>query len=312
MKIIDIHTHGLGGYDTRTTSVEHLLKIAEYQAACGVSEIILTLYPSAVHEMRHQMDTIRKAIEMQQSSRWKPQMRRENRASADNDRSAVASPVGRGQAVIAGLHLEGPFLNPKRSGSLGVAACMKPSEDSLKELTEGFEDIIKIITIAPELPGALSLIRKLSDAGIIVSMGHSDATYAEAEAGFHAGARGITHLFNAMRGFHHREPGIAGFGLFSDNIHIEVIADPFHLDDLVIDLVFRIKKPDKIIIISDSVKETNTEMQTSGIRDDEGTLLGGSMTITQAAERLMRRGYNKDLIMQCVAENPERYLLHAE
>jgi N-acetylglucosamine-6-phosphate deacetylase len=220
MKITDIHTHGFGGYDTRTTTVENILKIAEIHGAFGVSQIILTVYPSSVPEMRGHMDTIRKAIKIQQSSLRGHQLRQEERAAADKRQNTDVTPDGLGQAMIAGLHLEGPFLNPKRSGALDTEACMKPAEYSLKELTEGFENIIKIITIAPEMPGALNLIRKLSDMGIVVSMGHSDATYAEAEAGFHAGARGITHIFNAMGSFHHREPGISGFGLLNDNIYI--------------------------------------------------------------------------------------------
>ena len=96
-------------------------------------------------------------------------------------------------------------------------------------MIEGFEDIVKIVTIAPELEDALHLIKTMSNMGIIVSLGHSDATYQETEKAFHAGAKGITHLFNAMRGFHHREPGIAGFGLTNPDIYVEVIADPFHL-----------------------------------------------------------------------------------
>jgi N-acetylglucosamine-6-phosphate deacetylase len=144
--------------------------------------------------------------------------------------------------------------------------------------------------------------------GAVVSMGHSDATYAEAEEGFHAGARGITHLFNAMRGFHHREPGIAGFGLFNQDIYTEIIADPFHLHDRVIDMVFNIKNPDKIIIISDSVKETDREISSSGIRNDRERLLGGSMAVTGSAERLVNMGYDKDIIMRCITKNPRAYL----
>ena len=146
--------------------------------------------------------------------------------------------------------------------------------------------------------------------GILVSMGHSDATYAESEQGFRAGAKGVTHIFNAMRGFHHREPGLAGFGMSNQDVYIEIIADPFHLHDRVIDLVFKIKNPEKIIIISDTAKETVKENQRSGVRDDRGKLMGGSMVVTESAERLIKRGYDKDLIMRCITKNPQAYLLH--
>jgi N-acetylglucosamine-6-phosphate deacetylase len=135
-------------------------------------------------------------------------------------------------------------------GALDAASFLDPDEGSLKKLIEGYEDIVKIITIAPELQGALKLIKNISDAGIIASMGHSDALYADAEAGHRAGARGITHLFNAMRGIHHREPGLAGYGLMNKDIYIEFIADPFHLDAGMIEFILSAKNQDRIIIVS--------------------------------------------------------------
>ena len=133
---------------------------------------------------------------------------------------------GRG-AEILGVNLEGPFLNPSFAGALDARAFLSPSERSYRDITEGFEDIVRIITIAPELDGSLPLIRFLADRGVIVSMGHTNATFSEAEAAHGQGARGITHLFNAMRPYHHREPGAVGFGLLSRDIYVELICDPF-------------------------------------------------------------------------------------
>jgi N-acetylglucosamine-6-phosphate deacetylase len=310
MKIIDIHTHGIGGYDTRTTTKEHILKIAEIHGSYGVSDILLTVYPSSIQEMRRHMETIRKSMQIQQSLVHSRQPGSEKRNISQSGSTSRFLSDNYGPATISGIHLEGPFLNPVRCGSLNAEACMKPTEYALKDLTEGFLDTIKIITIAPEMPGALSLMRKISDMGIAVSMGHSDATYAEAEEGFHAGAKGITHIFNAMRSFHHREPGIAGFGLSNQDIYIEIIADPFHLHDRVIELIFRIKNPDKIIIISDTVRETDRGCRSSGIRDERDKLLGGSMAVTESAQRLIKQGYEDDVIMKCITENPQTYLLH--
>jgi N-acetylglucosamine-6-phosphate deacetylase len=162
--------------------------------------------------------------------------------------------------------------------------------------------------VAPELDGAPSLIRSIADTGIIVNMGHSDATYNEAETGFNTGAKGITHIFNAMRGIHHREPGIAGFGLTNPHIYVEVIADPFHLHPKTIDLIFSVKKPERIIIVSDSVKVTQINTATQGIADSTGRLLGGSMTISESAQYLVGLGFQKDIIKQCISDNPEMYL----
>jgi N-acetylglucosamine-6-phosphate deacetylase len=207
------------------------------------------------------------------------------------------------------MHLEGPFLNPSKCGALDRRSLILPTEQNFEKLIEGFKDVVKIITIAPEMKGAFRLIRKIAGRGIIVSMGHSDATYAEAEAGFHAGARGITHIFNAMRGFHHREPGIAEFGLLNPDIFIEVIADPYHLHPKTLELIFKVKDPRKIIIVSDTVKKTKTSGRSKkGIFDTSGRLLGGSMTITESARRLIELGHAKNVILKCITENPRMYL----
>src|SRR3990172_801657 len=237
--------------------------MAEIEASCGVSEIIPTIYPDSIQVMRENMTVVKMAMEMQ-----KP----------DDDRCAT----------IPGVHLEGPFLNPGRCGALNSSSFVEPTEYHFKKLLEGFEDMVKIITISPELNGAAKLIRKISDMGIIVSMGHSDATYSESEEGFNAGAKGITHIFNAMRGFHHREPGIVGFGLLNKDVFIEVIADPHHLNVKTLELIVRIKEPDKIVLISDSVKctEISADGTGYGVINDAGTLQGGSMSITESSRRL--------------------------
>ena len=284
MKTIDVHTHGIGGFDTTAVSENDILRIAEIHGSHGVSEIIPTVYPSTIGLMRENMQTI-------------------------NDAMALQDQEGREGARIAGMHLEGPFLNPARCGALNSNAFIGPDESVMKELLEGFEDVIRIITISPELDGAPALIKTISGMGIVVSMGHSDATYSEAEEGFDSGARGITHIFNAMRGIHHREPGIAGFGLMNRDVYIEVIADPFHLDPKLIDFIFSSKDHEKIIIISDTVKDTKTEAVSDGIMNGEGRLMGGSLTVTESAERLIRAGIDKDIVMKAISENPERYLL---
>jgi N-acetylglucosamine-6-phosphate deacetylase len=290
MKIIDIHTHGIGGYDTKSNKVEDILKIAEIFGSQGVAEIIPTIYPSSIKVMRENMMTVKKAMEKQHSALRNPH-----------------------SALISGVHLEGPFLNPSKCGALNASTFIEATEYNLKKLIEGFEDIVKIITIAPEIKGAIKLIKKISGRGIIVSMGHSDATFSETEAGFKAGARGITHIFNAMSSFHHREPGIAGFGLINKDVYIEVIADPFHLHPKTLELIFRIKNPERIIIVSDSVRETKIRRTGRGkvkaVTDIHGKLLGGSMTIIESSRRLIQMGFDKEIIMRCITVNPERYLL---
>lgn len=288
MNIIDVHVHGIGGYDTRTTDIEHILRIAEIEASKGVSEIILTVYPSTIKVMRQNMEAIKKAMERQLFTKGKETF------------SSLSK--------ISGIHLEGPFLNPARCGSLNAMTFIEPSERNLMVLIEGFEDVIKIITIAPELDGSIRLIRMINDMGIVASMGHSDATFSEAEAGFRAGARGITHIFNAMRGIHHREPGLAGFGIINQDIYIEVISDPFHLHSEFLKFILNAKRKDRIILVSDSVKETKVYGEDKGIFNERGKLLGGSETITESAERLINLGIDKDTVFRFITENPIGYL----
>lgn len=278
---IDVHTHGIGGFDTKNSSPEDIIRIAQIQAENGVTGFLPTVYPRPISKMRKDMENIKKAMGIQGT---------EGRAKG---------------AEIIGIHIEGPFLNPSRCGALDAGAFLMPTERNLKRLIEGFEDAIKVITIAPELDGALGLIKTITDMGIIASMGHSDATYKEAEAGFNAGAKGITHIFNAMRPIHHREPGIAGFGLINPHVYIEIIGDSFHLHGKTIEMIFKIKDPYRIVIVSDSVKATGP---LSPLTDSKGALQGGSMTITGAAKYLIDSGFDRDKVLMCIRDNPARYL----
>ncbi|MGB9716193.1 MAG: amidohydrolase family protein [Thermodesulfovibrionales bacterium] len=291
MKVIDIHIHGIDSHDTSSGKEEDILKIAEILGTQGISEIIPTIYPSSIKTMRKNMIAVKKVMERQHSTFQAPH-----------------------SSLILGVNLEGPFLNPSKCGALNKRAFIDATEYNFRQLIDGFEDIVRIITVAPEIKGAKKLIKKMSDMGITVNMGHSEATFSEAEAGFNAGAKGITHIFNAMRSFHHREPGIAGFGLMNKDIYIEVIADPFHLHHKTLELIFRTKNPENIIIVSDSVKETRVKekgginRRVKAITDRSGRLIGGSMTVIESANRLIQMGFDEEIVMKCITGNPERYL----
>jgi N-acetylglucosamine-6-phosphate deacetylase len=290
MNIIDIHTHGIGSFDTRNSTAKDIHRIAEIHGALGVSEIVLSIYPAPIEAMRRQMELVRQAMEQQGHGAW---VKGQGEASA---------------ARILGVHLEGPFLNPAQCGALDPAAFIDPGEYASRALLDGFESMVKMITVAPERQGALALIRKVTGLGIVVSMGHSDATYAEAEAGFDAGARGITHLFNGMRAFHHREPGLAGFGLLNKDIYVEVLADPFHLHSRTLELIFKTKNPEKIVLVSDSVKETKT-VSNGKVVDASGRLQGGTMAVTESAQRLIHQGFDKNTVTNAITVNPRQYLM---
>ncbi len=286
--MIDLHTHGLGGYETRGASPGDILALARLQGSAGVEVILPTIFSAPIDEMRHDIAAVRKAMDVQHEGR-----------GAMGDAAA---------ARIAGVHLEGPFLNPAEAGALDKGSFLPAAADVWRRLVEGFEDIVRIVTIAPELDGATGLIRDMAGMGVIVSMGHSDATWSEAEAGLKAGARGVTHIFNAMRAFHHREPGIAGFALMNPDVYVEVIADPYHLNLRTIELIFRVKDPGRILLVSDTVKGSPCSDDGRPVADASGKLLGGSMPLPFSIRRLLSLGFNQDAVIRAATENPARYL----
>lgn len=265
MPIIDIHFHGTKRMDIREVrSYEEILLIVEEYCKEGIDGLLLTLYPDEIDKMRDTLSKIKKASENQIEN-----------------------------IKIYGAYLEGPFINPKKCGALDPRYFRLPDIDYLKRLIDGYEDIVKIVTIAPELPKALSLIEKAKEEGIVVSMGHSDATFKEAQEGAKAGAKLITHIFNAMRGIHHRELGISGFGLINQDVYIEVIGDGRHLEDELLKWIFKVKASDKIILVSDMVKNHGKEKY----------LKGGNMGLIQMRDRLLNLGIEKDKIKMAVGQN---------
>lgn len=286
--MIDVHTHGLGGYETRGARPGDILAMARLQGSAGVDQILPTIFSAPIDEMRRDISTVKEAMAVQ----------REGGRTAEDTANAR----------VAGVHLEGPFLNPAEAGALDSGSFLPAAADTWRRLVKGFEDIVRIVTIAPELDGATGLIRDMAAMGIVVSMGHSDATWSETEAGFRAGARGVTHIFNAMRSFHHREPGIAGFALMNPDVYVEVIADPYHLDLRTIELIFRVKDPARILLVSDTVKGSPCSDEGRPVTDGSGRLLGGSMPLPAATRRLLALGFNREAVARAVTENPARYL----
>jgi N-acetylglucosamine-6-phosphate deacetylase len=310
---MDLHIHGVEGFDTQTDSVADILSMARLEGAEGVSEILLSLYPGPIPAMRRWLSAVKEAMEKQRSG---------FRGKTLSSNMPHFQSNTRPSARILGAHLEGPFLNPARCGALDPGTFLTPSWDAYRELAEGFADTIKVVTLAPELHGAPELIKRIVNSGTIVTMGHTDATYAEAEAGFRAGAKGVTHLFNAMRPFTHREPGIAGFALTNPDVYVEIIADPHHLHLETIRLVFRAKPQNRILIVSDSVKGTGVgplkkEGQSIKAADVEldppvcterGNLQGGSMSIAKSSARLIDEGFDETAVTGAIIENPARFL----
>jgi N-acetylglucosamine-6-phosphate deacetylase len=142
--------------------------------------------------------------------------------------------------VISGIHLEGPFISPVRCGAHDPAVLRNADADAVETLLKALGGRRGMVTLAPELPGAIKAIATLASHGVVVALGHSDAIAADASAGIDAGASVITHLFNAMRPVHHREPGIAEIAMLDERVFLELILDGHHLSDTTAKIIMQI------------------------------------------------------------------------
>jgi N-acetylglucosamine-6-phosphate deacetylase len=179
---------------------------------------------------------------------------------------------------VAGAHLEGPFFAMAAAGAHDRSLIRPVDQGEIAEWIAAGPPAI--VTLAPELPGAIAAIERLVDAGVVVSFGHSHASYAEAARGFDAGGTMVTHVFNAMPPMHHREPGLAGCALDRHDVFVGLIADGVHLHDAVVRMVLR-SAPGRVVLVSDAVVEP---------RLADGTLAGSELLLDEAVERLRLMG----------------------
>lgn len=224
---IDMHIHGVAGADTMDATTEALRTMAQALPAEGTTSFLATTITQA-HE------NIEKALV--------------NAADFTKNHNAA------GQAEVLGVHLEGPFINKKRKGAQPEEYILNPNLELFKRWQNLAEGGIKEVTVAPELEGGLEFVRYLQETGVVASIGHTDAIYDEMKAAVEAGARQVTHLFNGMRGIHHREPGVAGAALIFKELMVELIADGIHVRPEVIKMVLAAKGADGMILITDAMR----------------------------------------------------------
>lgn len=234
--LVDIHIHGYLGEDTSDGSVEGIRKMAEGIVKNGVTAWLPTTMTVSYDDLRHAFDAVRVLMDKKNN------------------------PKG---AQIMGVHAEGPFINPSKKGAQAVEYIRPADAPFLIENS----DVIRIVTIAPEMPGALDCIREVTEkTSILMSMGHTAANYETAKAGIEAGVRHATHLFNAMTPLNHRDPGVVGASLADDRVSTELIADTFHISPDLFGLVAKVKG-DNLILITDCTRA-------GGLEDGEYTLGG--------------------------------------
>ena len=235
-----------------------------------------------------------------------------------NDIDAEPLP-GSSQAV--GIHIEGPFLSHAKRGMHPAEHLLSPSTKILDRFWEAARGKICLMTIAPELPGALETIQHATALGIRCSMGHSMATRAEAIAGISSGAVSATHTFNAMRGFDHREPGILGIVLDNDNLYADLICDGLHVAPEAVRLWLKAKGPERAILITDCLSaagrpdgtymagDTVVHVEGDACRTDAGVLAGSVITLDRAVANLRKfAGVELPTAARTASINPARML----
>ncbi len=271
---VDTHIHGCCGYDTNDGTVESLLRMSESLVKYGVTSFIPTTVTASHEELLRASRAVAEAMKAQE---------RELRG-----------------ARILGLHLEGPYINVEAKGAQNPAFIRKPNFEEFLEYWKASGGNIREITIAPEVEGALEFIERVTELGVIAQIGHTKATYEETRRGILAGARKATHLFNAMRGFHHREPGTVGACLESEGVYLELICDLIHVSPTAIRLVYRLAGPERVVLITDAISAAGLpdgRYELGGLkvivkdgvcRLEDGTLAGSTLTMDRAIRNLVK------------------------
>ena len=257
--LVDIHTHGCMGHDFSDGSLSGLIEIGKHMARRGVT----TFAPTS---MTFPYDRLEKAfITATEYSDDRPE----------------------DSARIAGIHMEGPFLSEAKKGAQNAEYLKDPDPEAFSRLNEACGGMIRIVDIAPELPGAFDFIRTLKSKhpDICISVAHTDADFDEAADAFDLGASHVTHLFNAMPPLHHREPGVIGAAASREDVTAELICDGLHVHPAVVKMAFKLF-PGRICLVSDSVRccgmadgkydlgGQEIELKNNEVRCADGTIAG--------------------------------------
>ncbi|HCQ88531.1 MAG TPA: N-acetylglucosamine-6-phosphate deacetylase [Clostridium sp.] len=250
---IDIHNHGNTGHDIMDSTEETLDKIGEFHIKNGVTSYLGTIITSSY-------DNIITSIK--------------NIVNYKNKKTL---------SQLIGIHLEGPFFSILRKGAQPEKYIKEPDIEIVKDFVELAKNKLKMVSIAPEFNGAIEIISYLKEKNITIAMAHSNATFNEAKRGINHGVTVATHLFNGMREFSHREPGIIGASLTDDRVYCELIYDRIHLHDETVKIALKTKGVDKIVLVSDA-------MRAAGLEDGEYELGGQKVIVNNGAARLENGG----------------------
>ena len=270
---IDIHNHGGGGRDVMEASAEAMEVICRLLASFGTTSFYPTTGSAATADILRSVEFLADCVERSASS-------------------------GHGRTHPLGIHMEGPYLSPKRRGAHPEKFVVEPTLDAYRAFARAAKGQLRIMTIAPEIGHATEVIEEMLGSGVQPSIGHTDATYEEADRAARLGARQATHMFNAMRPFRHRDPGVIAKVLSDPSIKAELIADGVHVDPKAIDMLYRAKGSGGIVLISDGISATGmpdgvyevvglqVEVK-EGVCRYQGTLAGSVLTLDQAVRNMI-------------------------
>ena len=294
---IDGHVHGGGGAQCNTDDPDEVTAVAAFHARHGTTALLATTVSAPVSELVPALEAIARA------------------------RGCTAG------ATILGAHLEGPFVSASRPGAMDPSSFLAPDAGVLARLLAAEPDLVAMMTLAPELPGAIGLVRELAGRGVIASLGHSEATAAQTRAAIGAGACAVTHTFNAMGPLHHREPALAGVALDRPELSCELIADAVHVSGSALRLAHRAKGTAGIRLVTDAISaagmlDGDYRLGAMPVRVSDGrarlvaadgsagdTLAGSTLTM-DAAVRIAVRELGVELpdAVTMAAGNPARLL----
>ncbi|MGK7379675.1 N-acetylglucosamine-6-phosphate deacetylase [Planococcus sp. 1R117A] len=246
---IDVHIHGAAGFDVMDATKEALSGMASALPREGTTCFLATT-------MTQSKEAISKALQ-----------------------NASFFQAEETQAEMVGIHLEGPFISEKQPGAQPVEHITPPSEALFQKWQKLSGNRIKLVTMAPETEGGIHFIEQVTADGVLVSIGHSDGTWQEMQQALQAGASHVTHLYNQMSPFHHRDPGVVGTALTEDRLSVEIIADFIHSHPKSVELAFRQKGAERLILITDAMRAKGLE---PGIYD----LAGQDVLVTETDARL--------------------------
>ena len=292
---IDVHIHGAGGHDVMEGSAEALQAVTRKVSQFGTTSLVATTVTASVDQTLRAVEGIAAYISQQFETE-------ESRAE------------------ILGIHFEGPFISKERRGVHPSEWIQPPSAATLDKFLKAAAGNARMITIAPEVLGAAPCIDAARAAGLVVSIGHTDANYEQARAAMARGAQSATHVYNAMRPFSHRDPGVIGAVLTSPEINAELIADGVHVEEAAMKLLLLAKGAAHVTLVSDGLSATGMpdgkymlgglEVTVSGgvCRNAEGVLAGSTLTLDRALRNIVALGTSLQDAVRMLTLNPATLL----